>query len=805
MKSFMRWRRTTVLVGSGLVALGAVGPASARQPAETVGPGYKRVHREDRVRITPERLQAMLAAGKSPQLDPATGELVRSTFTDHLPADWRLERPADGARTDSLGNPIVNDTPGLPAWAKRDVDALRAEIGKWKGQALLDRVEQRNSREAEGMLGNFIAQAIMRGIPVDDIANIDDPGLATDGVAAAILDGLHFYENIRFANQDLFHYQYTPTVYPARIAAFAARHGRDLAQVQSLEPTSTLTLRGGQPSGCYARTTFARGILSLSGATAIWTANGFDDESADIATGFPLFFFYDCQDPDNNDTVRVSTNGYISFFQQGSGALDGTNFTNDAIPNAEDPDGYTAPWWDDLIIATSQGSTDSVQYKTEGAADSRVFTVEWSSVSRLDGVATDYHYFQVKLFETSDVVELHYGLDVSAWQPDTLDNATCGIENYSGAGGDCGPNCLNTNSAPPPNDYRFTPSPRPDNDNCGNAIEVISGANIDGNLHRATPDGNANCGDSSNNRDVWYTYVARCNGTLRITSCGSRDINGPNMGIDTVISAHTGCPGTASNQLTCNDDAGAVGCSGTDSAISVPLVVGQRVFVRVTHFGDLAFRFASGAYRVFFDLIPTSPAANDNCTSAAAILDGNTLVGNLLCTSNDGAADCGSSETNDDAWYTFTSPRLGVLEISACGSRNNAGTDTGPDTAVSIHAGCPGNIANELACNDDGFIPGCNTLDSRATAPVSAGQTVKVRVSHFGDSAFRVGNGVFVVHASLLFCPADFNHSAMVTVQDIFDFLAAYFANDPRADINGSGAVSVQDIFDFLAAYFAGC
>jgi hypothetical protein len=42
-------------------------------------------------------------------------------------------------------------------------------------------------------------------------------------------------------------------------------------------------------------------------------------------------------------------------------------------------------------------------------------------------------------------------------------------------------------------------------------------------------------------------------------------------------------------------------------------------------------------------------------------------------------------------------------------------------------------------------------------------------------------------------------------VQDIFDFLAAYFSNGPGADFNGSGAVSVQDIFDFLAAYFAGC
>ncbi len=55
------------------------------------------------------------------------------------------------------------------------------------------------------------------------------------------------------------------------------------------------------------------------------------------------------------------------------------------------------------------------------------------------------------------------------------------------------------------------------------------------------------------------------------------------------------------------------------------------------------------------------------------------------------------------------------------------------------------------------------------------------------------------------FCFADYNESGTVSVQDIFDFLAAYFAGDLRADFNGSGLLSVQDIFDFLAAYFAGC
>lgn len=65
--------------------------------------------------------------------------------------------------------------------------------------------------------------------------------------------------------------------------------------------------------------------------------------------------------------------------------------------------------------------------------------------------------------------------------------------------------------------------------------------------------------------------------------------------------------------------------------------------------------------------------------------------------------------------------------------------------------------------------------------------------------------GLTSSEATYTICPADFNCSGGVSVQDIFDFLAAYFAGQPSADFNGSGTISVQDIFDFLGAYFAGC
>ncbi len=50
---------------------------------------------------------------------------------------------------------------------------------------------------------------------------------------------------------------------------------------------------------------------------------------------------------------------------------------------------------------------------------------------------------------------------------------------------------------------------------------------------------------------------------------------------------------------------------------------------------------------------------------------------------------------------------------------------------------------------------------------------------------------------------ADYNGSGALEVQDVFDFLDAWLAGDPRADFNGSG-LSQQDVFDFIVAWFSG-
>lgn len=54
-------------------------------------------------------------------------------------------------------------------------------------------------------------------------------------------------------------------------------------------------------------------------------------------------------------------------------------------------------------------------------------------------------------------------------------------------------------------------------------------------------------------------------------------------------------------------------------------------------------------------------------------------------------------------------------------------------------------------------------------------------------------------------CIADFDNDNARTVADVFAFLSAWFASDPRADIDGDGSRTVADIFAFLPLWFAGC
>lgn len=54
-------------------------------------------------------------------------------------------------------------------------------------------------------------------------------------------------------------------------------------------------------------------------------------------------------------------------------------------------------------------------------------------------------------------------------------------------------------------------------------------------------------------------------------------------------------------------------------------------------------------------------------------------------------------------------------------------------------------------------------------------------------------------------CAADFDNDARRTIEDIFVYLAAWFAGEPRCDQDGTQGVTLDDLLLFINRWFAGC
>ncbi len=219
---------------------------------------------------------------------------------------------------------------------------------------------------------------------------------------------------------------------------------------------------------------------------------------------------------------------------------------------------------------------------------------------------------------------------------------------------------------------------------------------------------------------------------------------------------------------------------GADAAIS-----GTNVIVGDWGFNTPNFSNAGAAY-----IYSTASMGSDSCEGATPVTAGSHSTCTWYATV-DGISTCGTGNpSGPDVWFSYTAPCTGNVTFNTSGSTF--------DTVLSVHSGCSGSSINTLACNDDVSFPSNTT--STITMHVNAGTAYYIRVAGYnatkGDVVLNVGS----CHT----CPADFNQNGTLEVQDIFDFLGAWFAGSPSANFNG-GALTVQDIFDFLASWFGGC
>lgn len=119
------------------------------------------------------------------------------------------------------------------------------------------------------------------------------------------------------------------------------------------------------------------------------------DDVLSAATNIGFTFQYGCQ---NYTQFKASSNGWLTFNTAVTG---GTAFNN---LNTSTDRPIIAPLWDDL----KTGTGGNVNYKLTGVTPNRILTVEWKEMLWTFSGTTQALSFQVKLYETSNIIEFVY-------------------------------------------------------------------------------------------------------------------------------------------------------------------------------------------------------------------------------------------------------------------------------------------------------------------------------------------------------------------------------------------------------------
>jgi hypothetical protein len=169
------------------------------------------------------------------------------------------------------------------------------------------------------------------------------------------------------------------------------------------------------PVPCTYSTSTVPFALSPVGTNSVVACD--DCLSTPVNIGFPFGFMCNTY-----STVIIGSNGFISFDPTitTSGCCSGGT-----IPSATSPNGVVALFWTDLYNSVS----NSITYRTIGIAPNRTFVVTYSAVPVCCGTSFP-HTGQIKLFETSGIIELHM-----ASVPNGGNTLTQGIENVAGTAG----------------------------------------------------------------------------------------------------------------------------------------------------------------------------------------------------------------------------------------------------------------------------------------------------------------------------------------------------------------------------------
>ena len=349
--------------------------------------------------------------------------------------------------------------------------------------------------------------------------------------------------------------------------------------------------------------------------------------------------------------IKVSSNGWLTFNTAASLPVP----NNDLSTSSLRP--ILAPLWDDLRT----GLGGNVNYRISpnpGIPTKSVMTVEWklmnwNHLSSLESIS-----FQVKLYDSTNVVEFLYRSENFTPSKGTASvgiAGTCSNDYYSlnDLGGN--PNVLKTNenfnlNVKPTSGqvYKFTPKKNIlSNDVCANAIaltynvgfcNVLSGTVI-GATATGSPAAPPCWSPSTTDADVWYTVTKPAGQTTMLVS--TDNIAGTCNSFSTELAVYSGTCGVLS-LLGCASNGGSLNSQNSILSLSGLPNIATTYYIRVEGDGN-----TQGDFQICVK------ATNDECSGATVLTPD--VVCNYFYSTSAGATNSGNPPSNSSAGYSASS------------------------------------------------------------------------------------------------------------------------------------------------------
>ncbi|WP_118973509.1 Ig-like domain-containing protein [Taibaiella koreensis] len=174
-----------------------------------------------------------------------------------------------------------------------------------------------------------------------------------------------------------------------------------------------LPLHAQIPASSYIFSAQAGTFTEITGGTAVTAIQDDDVQSAVINIGFNFTYCGNVY-----TSFRTNSNGWITF---GGGTTDPVAMRENSTANMATLKPLLMPLWDDL-----NGNAGNASYLVSGASPNRVFTFQWKNWKWYWNGAVNISY-QVKLYETTNVIEYVYRQEASAGTPGGTGGCTIGI------------------------------------------------------------------------------------------------------------------------------------------------------------------------------------------------------------------------------------------------------------------------------------------------------------------------------------------------------------------------------------------